>query len=197
MAGQPDDRALMDAMRRRSGDALEALFKRHAGRVFAVARRILRNESEAEDVLEEVFWELWSRADRFDAGRGSPISYLMLLTRSRALDRLRSLQRRTERVPCVGDLADLESLTSACAPTPSPLEHALLHAQALRVRQALEELRPDQRRALELSFFDGFTHVEISERLGLPLGTVKTHIRRGLGVLRKQLLPASREQEPA
>ena len=197
MAGQPDDRALMDAMRRRSGDALEALFKRHAGRVFAVARRILRNESEAEDVLEEVFWELWSRADRFDAGRGSPISYLMLLTRSRALDRLRSLQRRTARVPSVGDLADLESLTGACAPTPSPLEHALLRSQALRVRQALEELRPDQRRALELSFFDGFTHVEISERLGLPLGTVKTHIRRGLGVLRKQLLPASREQEPA
>ena len=65
------------------------------------------------------------------------------------------------------------------------------------MRQALEELRPDQRRALELSFFDGFTHVEISEQLGLPLGTVKTHIRRGLGVLRKQLLPASREQEQA
>lgn len=187
----------MDAVRRRSGDALQALFERHASRVFAVARRILRNESEAEDVLEEVFWELWSRADRFDAGRGSPVSYMMLLTRSRALDRLRSRQRREERAACVGDLADLERLTGARAPTPSPLEHAALRAQALRVHQALEELRPDQRRALELSFFDGFTHVEIAEQLGLPLGTVKTHIRRGLGVLRKQLLPTSRREEPA
>ena len=194
MAGQPDDRVLMEAVRRRSGEALEALFERHSGRVFALARRILRNESEAEDVLEEVFWELWSRADRFDAGRGSAVSYLMLITRSRALDRVRSRQRREDRAPAVGDLTDLEKLTGARAPTPSPLEHAVLRAQALRVRQALEELRPDQRQALELSFFEGFTHVEISERLSLPLGTVKTHIRRGLQVLRKQLLPASRRE---
>jgi RNA polymerase sigma-70 factor (ECF subfamily) len=183
----PSDKQLMRAIQRRTEAALEQLYDRYAPTVLALCLRIVRGNSEAEDVLEQVFWEIWSKADRYDETRGAPLSYLLLLARSRALDRVRAQQRRESRTTAMGSLDDLEHITAASSADDSPLDHALVDEQRARVRAALAELDPRQRQVVELNFFDGFTHAEIADQLELPLGTVKTRIRRGLGVLRKHL----------
>lgn len=168
-------------------EALGAIYDRYAPSVLALCRRILQSEADADEVLEQVLWELWSRADRYDPSRGSALSYLMLLARSRSLDRIRARQRRQARTLEVGDLHDLERMAPVDSGAASPLEHALLTEQRARVRTAMNSLDERQRQVVELAFFDGMTHQEVSEHLGLPLGTVKTRIRRGLGVLHKVL----------
>jgi RNA polymerase sigma-70 factor (ECF subfamily) len=177
----------MEAIRGRSSDALAALYDRHAGRVLAVARRIVRTPSEAEEVLEDVFWEVWSRAERFDPLRGSPLAYLLLLARSRALDHVRARQRREARILPLGSIEELDRAGGPGESRPSPLEHTLATETGKRVRAALAELGDEQRKAIELSFFGGLSHSEIAERLGIPLGTVKSRIRRGLVVLRRHV----------
>jgi RNA polymerase sigma-70 factor (ECF subfamily) len=190
VSGKPpearDDGELMAAIARGDVRALELLYEQHAGAVLATCVRILRDRSEAEDVLEEIFWEVWQRRDRYDARRSAPLSYLMTLSRSRALDRLR-FRRRREGVW----LAPLDAAPAGDGPAPeaaaSPFESALARQQRSAIDRALEELPEAHRRAVELNFFEGLSHREIAERLGDPLGTVKTRIRQGLIALRKAL----------
>ena len=178
-------------------EALEAIYDRYSPSILALCRRMLRDDSEAEEVLEQVLWELWSRADRYDASRGNPLSYLLLLARSRSLDRIRARQRQASRVVVVGGLGELERLAAGDG-SDTPLDHTLLAERRTRVRAALESLDARQRQVIEMAFFDGLTHREISEHLGLPLGTVKTRIRRGLGVLHGALrLPSDPGGESA
>lgn len=180
-----DDGALMREVAARDADALAVLYDRHAPRVLGLCMRVLRDRAEAEEVLEDVFWELWQRAERYDAERGDPLSYLLVLTRSRALDRLRAVRRRAGVVHLVdrADAPEPPAAENAASP-----QRALLRAeQSERIGSALGELPPKQRRAIELSFFAGLSHSDIAHELGEPLGTVKTRIRQGLLSLRAHL----------
>jgi RNA polymerase sigma-70 factor (ECF subfamily) len=151
--------------------ALGEFYDLYAGLVNGLALRILHDRAEAEDVVQEVFVQVWRQATRFDPRRGSPEAWVCTIARSRALDRLR---RRTAR--------------REDAHTAPPGAVALPRSdEALAVRKALEGLSPDQRRALELAYYEGLTQSEISERLREPLGTIKTRIRTAMIRLREVL----------
>jgi RNA polymerase sigma-70 factor (ECF subfamily) len=197
MGAQPvrDDQALMAAMAAADRSALGELYDRHAPRLLAICSRLLRDRGDAEDVLVEVFWEVWERARRYEAQRGSPLTYLATVARSRALDRLR--RRRHE--------ARFRAATQSWAATDAPASpeaqgpfaDALAKEQQERVRLALQHLAPTQRQVVELSFLDGLSHQEIADRLGAPLGSVKTWIRKGLLDLRDVLRVQYGGGEPA
>jgi RNA polymerase sigma-70 factor (ECF subfamily) len=169
----------MPALIRRlvAGDhqALGDLYDKYAGLVNALALRVLRDASEAEDVVQEVFVQVWRQAARFDPARGSTEAWLCTIARTRALDRLR---RRTARREEPGS----ELPTATEAPR---------NEEALAVRKALDGLSADQRRALELAYYEGLTQSEIATRLGQPLGTIKTRIRTAMIRLRETLGPAA------
>ena len=177
----PDDFSLMSAIARQDREALSVLYDRHSALLLAICRRVLKDAGEAEDVLTDVFFEVWTKADRFDAGRGNPLTYLVTLSRSRAIDRQRS---RSSRPKITSDYTDAASQAD---PVPNPLEFIHLKERRSQVLQALSALDPAQREALECSFYDGLSHSEIAAKLNRPLGTIKTYIRQGLIRLRDTL----------
>ena len=191
-AGAADDARLMGAIRRGDSSALEGLYDRYARLVFALCARMLRNATEAEEVLQEVFWEVWRRADRYEEARGAPRAYLLKLARSRALDRLRRDRRREDLKLRAG--LDPGWLPSAGSCDPSAERDAIAAEQRVAIGRALRTLPAVQRRAVMLSFFDGMTHREIAEALDAPLGTIKTRIRKGLLRLRDYLLSEYEEE---
>ena len=175
-----DERALA-RMARGDRDALAELYDRHARAIFSLALRILQDRAEAEDIVQDVFTQAWSQAARYDIGRGAVAAWMLMLTRSRAIDRLRSKRARPENA---ADLHDADNI----ADTAVPQDLQLLSAeQVTRLQKALAELPVLQRTALELAYYEGLTHAEISERLGEPLGTVKTRIRQAVIKLREAL----------
>jgi RNA polymerase sigma-70 factor (ECF subfamily) len=179
---EQEDRALVAAIVRRQQEALERLYEKYQVVVYHLAFRILNSRESAEEVVYEVFWQIWREAERYDAQRGSVGAWLATLARSRAIDALRS--RR-------GNLATGDDIAERPVrdPADDPEEGASLAQRAQLVRHALDSLPADQRAALELSFFGGLTHMEIAERLAEPLGTVKTRIRTAMLRLRERLRP--------
>jgi RNA polymerase sigma-70 factor (ECF subfamily) len=156
--------------------AFAALYDQLAPTVFGVVRRVLRDPSQAEEVTQEVFTEIWRQATRFDAGRGSVRTWAVTIAHRRSVDRVRSeqahrdRQRRNAAVDVAGD--------------PTPEDTAVDTEDRERARKAMADLSDAQREALELAFYDGLTHVQIADQLGIALGTVKTRIRDGLIRLR-------------
>jgi len=187
VAGHPGeaapDHAALERMARGDHDALAELYDRHARLVFSLALRIVRDQADAEDVVQEVFSQAWRQAARYEPRRGNVIAWLLNLTRSRAIDRLRGRRTRPE---AAGDSLVLEMPDLA----PRVDETLAVSGRAATIRAAVEELSVLQRIAIELAFYEGLTHVEIAERLELPLGTVKTRIRQGLLKLRDRLAGA-------
>ncbi len=160
-------------------DAAAELYDRYAPQLYALARRIVRNEADAEDVIQEVFSQAWQRAASYDANRGSVLGWVLTMTRTRAIDRLRARQSRPDMNPVgFSDVADGGRLAS---------DRLLAAEEAERVRAALVALPDYQRTPLELAYYEGLTQTEIAERLAEPLGTVKTRMRAALGTLRKRL----------
>lgn len=160
--------------------AFTDFYDRTAARVHGLVLRVLRDRAQAEEVTQEVFLQVWRTAAAFDPSRGSPLAWLLTLAHHRAVDRVRSAVARTTR----------EGAYEARAVTPpfdSTSEEAQARVEAEQVRLAVAELSPGHREAVELAFFDGLTHREVSEHLGLPLGTAKTRIRDGLTQLRRQM----------
>jgi RNA polymerase sigma-70 factor (ECF subfamily) len=176
-----DDFLLMEAVAAGDATAIAALYDRHSPLVFALCLRIVRDRSEAEDLLADIFWEIWRRADRYDAARGSPLTYLLTVARSRAIDRRRSLMKRRT----VQTESDYSGGASSASSSGTPLTDAITKELGEKVRAALARLDPAQRQAVEMSFFDDLSHTEIAEKLGKPLGTIKTYIRQGLIHLRE------------
>lgn len=154
--------------------ALGGLYDATVRRVFGLALRITRNPQMAEEVAEEVFWQAWRQALRFDATRGNAMAWLLTMTRSRALDAL----RRADDADLHPEPETLTQLEAACDGDPQNLLDALQRNQALHA--ALETLDALPRQLLSLAFFRGLTHEEIASQSALPLGTVKSHIRRAL-----------------
>jgi RNA polymerase sigma-70 factor (ECF subfamily) len=174
------DRYIVERMSRGDGDALASLYDRHARMVYALALRMLGDPSDAEDVAQEVFVQAWRSASSYDAGRGAVAAWLVVMARSRALDRLRRRRGTTDS----SGPETLDRLPAAALPQDVRVD---LADTATRIRAALRGLPFLQRTAIELAFFDGLSHAEVAERLEQPLGTVKTRIRLGLSKLREAL----------
>ena len=185
MPQSPDDLALIQAVAKRDKDAFEQLYQRHSSLLFGLTLKILGNRSDAEDVLQDTFIQVWKTAGSFEVKRGKPLAWLIMLTRSRAIDRVRS---RTTRVR-VTEAASAEPQADA----PSPTQQASDSESQLIVRRAIGALPAEQRTPIELAYFGGLTQTEIAQQLGQPLGTVKTRMRTGMLRLREQLNPVSSE----
>lgn len=183
-----DDQALMELVARGDGAALDALYARHAPLVFALCLRIVRSRPEAEEVLQEVFWELWRSGDRYLAERGSVRVYLVQLARSRALDVLRVRRRREGLLASAGGPSAIAAETRAEAASKGALAAAIVGEDGRRVRAALRALSDAERCVVMLAYFEGLSQSEIAARLGEPLGTVKTRTRRALLRLRGLLV---------
>lgn len=165
-------------------DGLAALFDRFAQRVYGVAERILRNDADAQEVVSEVFSQVWRDASRFDASRGSVSAWISRLSHSRAIDRLRRRKARPDsHVAMHLDQLDT-TYPQPTANTPDLLENL---QNDVMVREAFRVMGADQQRCVALAFLEGLSHQEISERLTMPLGTVKSHVRRGLLAMRSFL----------
>ena len=183
--GQPSDAELMEQLIRREPEALEALYDRHARAVYSLVLRIAQHAASAEEIVQDVFLQLWRNAHLYRAARGPLEPWLFTLARNRALDHMRlkrEKQRRRE------ETLDFEPL--ACA-GPNPESIVDRERRAERVRALMKSLPQQQRQAIELAFFEGMTHSEIARALGEPLGTVKSWIRTGLLRLREALQEAS------
>ena len=178
-----EDRTLVAGIARRQQEALDQLYEKYQAVVYHLAFRILNSRESAEEVVHDVFWQVWREAGRYDAQRGSVGAWLATLARSRAIDTLRA--RRDKPAAAV----DIDPRPITTDPAADPQEVASLDQRALLVRDALDSLPANQRAALELSFFGGLTHVEIAKQLAEPLGTVKTRIRAAMLRLREQLRP--------
>ena len=168
-----DDGVLISAIRSRNQGAMAQLYDRYSSVVYAVALRVLGDTAAAEDVLQEIFMQLWRNPGSFDAGRGNLAPWLAVIARNRAVDVLRKRRPQTE---------ISETLVSV---EPDLAGEADRGRTVERVRAVLKEMPAPQRSALEMAYFEGYSHSEISEKTGEPLGTIKTRIRTGLMQLRK------------
>ena len=161
-------------------DAVAELYDRHAARVLGLAYRIVRNVSDAEDVVQDVFAQAWRTAPNYEAARGTVAGWLLMMARTRAIDRLRAQQTRRD----AGAEPDPERVPSSAVPVPDQI---IANQQAARVRGAMVALPAEQQTVLELAYFEGLSQSEIAERLQIPLGTVKTRIRSALALLRRSV----------
>lgn len=164
-----------------AGDAsaLANLYDRYGRAVYSLACRIVGDRTEAEDITQDVFSQAWRQAAQYDAGRATAAGWLLMMSRTRSIDRLRA--RRTRPQTMAGDLP--ESADPAAG-----AEAGVIGAEAaVRVREALDGLPEPQRAAIELAYYGGLSHTEIAARLSQPLGTIKTRIRTGLLSLRSAL----------
>ena len=176
----PDEHALIRRIASGDGEALTRLFDLHSSVSLGLLVRILGDRAEAEEVLQEVFLQVWTQADRYDAERCSPRGWLLMLTRSRALDRLRRRDARRRR-----EEESVEEGRLAVEPDGTGRLEAV--ERQSRVNSALGLLSPEQRHCIELAFYEGLTHTQIAERLKAPLGTVKSRILLGMSKLRQAL----------
>lgn len=162
-------------------DALAALYDGLVGQVYGLALRITRRATLAEEVVQDTFWQIWRQAPRFDPVRGSALAWIMTIARSRALDAVRRVDSREYELD--------PEMAERLADTESPPDLLSAVQRGNRLHSALATLDPVPRQLLSLAFFRGFSHDQIAECTGLPLGTVKSHIRRALVNLRNLLAP--------
>jgi len=176
------DEDLMTLVERKDADAFEILYDRHGGAAYSLAHRIVGSPGVAEDVTQEAFISVWRSGARFDVARGSVRSWTLGIVRNRAIDALR---RSSGSAPKL-DLDDDAVLESQSAPDMTDSE-AIRRETARKVRGALQELPAEQSEVIGLAYFGGFTHSEIADMLGMPLGTVKGRMRLGLEKIRVTL----------
>ncbi len=170
---QMDDAALLALVQRGDEPAMASLFDRYSKVVYSVALRVLRDPASAEDVLQEIFMQIWRNPDSFIATRGSLGGWLAVVSRNRSIDTL----RRRRPTDSVDDIALASPYNLA--------DEAERHAMMEKAREVIARLPAEQKKTLEMAFFDGLTHSEIAEVTGDPLGTVKTRIRSALLAIRK------------
>jgi RNA polymerase sigma-70 factor, ECF subfamily len=177
------DRRLVRAVAGGSADALGQLYDRHAPIVFGLARRILMRVEDAEEVVQDVFAQVWRDAARYVPERATVAGWIVMLTRARAIDRLRARRARPDQAPNT----DPGLVSPLPAPGRTPEEAAVSEDDGRQVRRALESLPPEQRMLVDLAYYEGLTQSEIAERTGVPLGTVKTRVRAAMATLRSAL----------
>jgi RNA polymerase sigma-70 factor (ECF subfamily) len=163
-------------------ESLTLLYDESAASLLGLALRMMRNKADAEEIMLDVFEQVWRTAHSFDPGRGSAWRWLVVLVRSRALDRLRTAAAKRDRewVPIAEDWDPVSQ-------EPLPDSTTILNQERILMQSALKLLPGEQRQAVELAYFSGLTHVEIASELGVPLGTIKTRIRAAMDKLRVSL----------
>lgn len=169
--------SLLQRIARGEQAAMNECVDEFGGLIWSLARRLSPNISDAEDAVQEVFLEIWKFADRFDPNKASEKTFVAMLARRRLIDRLRKHGRRPVE----------ESFEEAVSAAPSAQHAAEVSSDVDRVAQAMQQMKPEQQHALRLSAWMGMSHADIAEKMNLPLGTVKSHIRRGLITLREDL----------
>lgn len=178
------DPALLASVAKGDQQAFSQLYDHSSTLLYTLAFRILGNREEAADLLQDVYLEVWRKVVRYDVGRGTPIAWLITLTRSRAIDRLRSRSTRAHHTT-VG--MDTTVSSRVADQGPSPFETQADQELRMAVGNAMTILPPAQQQALELAYYEGLSHAEIAARLNQPLGTVKTRIKLGMSKLRDSL----------
>ena len=158
-----------------NGDSLKSLYEQTSAKLYGICLRLLREEGEAQDVLQDVYLVVWRKAGMFDETRASPITWLATIARNRAIDRLRSRRVPAENIESAPEIAD---------ESPSSFEVLEQAEDALRLRRCLDQLEERARKMIRTAFFEGATYPELAEREGVPLPTMKSWIRRGLQRLR-------------
>ncbi len=172
---------LLLAVAKHDRDAFDALHKRYHGVLFSTAYKVLNDETDAEDVVQDVMVQIWDKAGMYDPKRGRPLTWAVTLTRNKAIDRLRSSQRRFR----LKDEYERESKLVRKQTDVDSVEKVNVRERGRIVRSAVMELSTEQRQAIEMAFFGGLTQNEIAEELEQPLGTIKARIRRGMMKLKK------------
>jgi RNA polymerase sigma factor (sigma-70 family) len=158
--------------------AVQDCLKSYGGLVWSLARRMLRNTEDAEDAVQEIFLDIWKNAERFDPGQASETTFIAMIARRRLIDRIRHVQRRISADSIDDVLAEPSVRSDKVMQT---------NVEAREAAKAMDQLRPEQRKVLQLSIVHGLSHQEISDATGMPLGTVKTHARRGILQVREIL----------
>ncbi|MEG4320218.1 MULTISPECIES: sigma-70 family RNA polymerase sigma factor [unclassified Microcoleus] len=177
-----DESLLLVQIARKDQAALAKLYDRYGRASYALAYKILGSVEEAEEVVLDVFSQIWQKAATYDPSRSRADTWLFMLTRSRSLDRLRVLQRTLRAAEACLEDAKIPSSTVA-----EPMEDAMLEERTAQVKAALEKLPAEQRSAIELAYYQGLTCAAIAAKLGIPTGTIKTRIRLGISKLRQTL----------
>ena len=163
--------AILNRIATGDSTAVQDCLKTYGGLVWSLARRMLRNSDDAEDVVQEIFVDIWKNAERFDPSQSSETTFVAMIARRRIIDRIRYSARRISP----------DSLEDVMAEPASRADQTLQTSiEANQAAKALDALRPEQRQVLQLSIVQGLSHQEISDATGMPLGTVKTHARRGI-----------------
>jgi RNA polymerase sigma-70 factor, ECF subfamily len=179
-----EDALLLARIAQHDQAALSALYDRYARIVYAIAFRSLESVEESEEVVLDVFSQVWRTAARYDVKKARVDTWLFMMTRSRVLDRLRRLQRSTK----VTAASEQEAQIQINKPSVDPINNLLLSERRDQVLMALKLLPEEQRQVIELAYYKGLTHSEIAAQTGLSLGTVKTRIRLGLNKLKAALM---------
>ncbi len=176
-----DDKELVQALVEHRPEAVSELYDRFSSMLLALAQRVLGDISDAEEILQETFLQVWKQADRYDSKRSSVSTWLVLITRSRAIDRLRS--RRVKQKT----LTAAQRETPVTHTSPKGIRHVFMREQRQRLQVELGRLPPEQRQVLEMAFYQGMTQSEIAKQTGIPLGTVKTRTLLAMKKLRRAL----------
>ena len=188
-APETDDRAIeLDLLARvanRERAAFEQLYARYSNILYATAMKFLKQDADAQDVVQDVFIQIWDKAKLYDPTKGKPLTWALTMTRNRSIDRIRAIQRRTR----LRDDFESETVADESAGVREALFEVDASEKSQILRDAVGRLSPEQRKVIELAFFGGLTQSEVADRLGEPLGTIKARARRGLMKLKEILGP--------
>lgn len=186
-APQEDARAeefeLLRRIAQRERAAFEDLYSRYANILYASALKFVKEDADAQDVVQDVFIQIWDKAKLYDPAKGKPLTWALTLTRNRAIDRIRAIQRRTR----LRDEFEQETFVDESAGVREALSGVDASEKGQILRAAVGQLTMQQRKVIDLAYFGGLTQTEIAEKLGEPLGTVKARARRGLLKLKELL----------
>ncbi len=172
------DQTILNRIANGDRSAVQECLDTYGGLVWSIARKLLRNSADSEDAVQDVFIDIWKNAARFDAEQASETTFVAMIARRRIIDRIRSMNRRIS----------TDSLEDVVYEPPSRGDKTIqVNVEAKEAAEALKDLRPEQRQVLQLSIVQGLSHQEIADATGMPLGTVKTHARRGILAARELL----------
>ncbi len=180
------DREIMARIKARDAAALSELYDHYNRLLFGLILSILKKREEAEDILQEVFTQIWEKAEQFDLDRGTVYTWIVSLTRNKSIDRLRSKVYKEQKKQSTS-LDDQDVFYPLYSDEQDPLEQTILTDRARRLRDALDKISDKQRKVLQVAYFNGMSQSEISDEFDIPLGTVKTRMRDGMIKLRELL----------
>ena len=176
------DLDLLKKISKKDTESLSLFYDIHSKHLFTLIYYILKNEAEAEDILQEVFLQIWDKADTYDESLGSPVSWIVKITRNKAIDRLRSksFKKRSEET-------DIDRFYDLADTSVNPETDADLKMHKTEIMDALNELSENQKDLIEFAYFRGYSQTELAEHFKIPLGTVKTRMRSAMSLLRNKL----------